>query len=204
MRPIKNVENFGKGQADEITIPANARPIVKPRNKTAQSKAAPTVKLASTTDSKADSLLATKHDSSPASHQATVPVVKQPSQPLATSQVKQVTSQANEPDGQQPKIQAPIPPSHKSSNPPLYPHRYIPEIRKTARRKGPSVVYLRLSADQKKALAKLVSAYNDIEDVNTSETEIAKIGLAALMLDYKTNKTRSFLEKVLKSMYEWD
>ncbi len=200
MRPVKNVGNFGKGQADEITIPANARPIAKPRNKTAQNKAAPTVKPANTTDSQADSLLATRQDSSPDSH----PVVKQPSQPSAMNQDNQGTSQVNELGGQQTKIQAPIPESHKSNKLPLYPHRYIPEIRKTARRKGPSVVYLRLSADQKKALAKLVSEYNDIEDVNTSETEIAKIGLAALMLDYKTHKTRSFLEKVLKSMYEWD
>ena len=72
-------------------------------------------------------------------------------------------------------------------------------IRKTVKKIGKDVTFIRLTSEEKNQLGDIVYTYKR-EGVRTSENEIGRIGLNYLLSDYKTNDKTSILARVIEAL----
>src|SRR5215208_4329418 len=68
----------------------------------------------------------------------------------------------------------------------------VEEIRKTVKRVGKEVTFIRLTPEEKAQLADIVYTYKR-QGIKTSENEIGRIGLSYLIADYLANEEASVL-----------
>ncbi len=75
----------------------------------------------------------------------------------------------------------------------------IETLRKTVKRLGKEVTYVRLTPEEKTQLADIIYTYKR-QGTKTSENEIARIGLNYLIADYQANGEESVLAKVIAAL----
>ena len=75
----------------------------------------------------------------------------------------------------------------------------IESIRKTVRRIGKEVTFVRLTPEEKAQLADIIYTYKR-QGTKTSENEIARIGLNHLIADYQANGEESVLAQVIAAL----
>lgn len=83
---------------------------------------------------------------------------------------------------------------------------FVTAIRKAVRQVGKEVLFIRLSADEKKAIGSIVYSFNELyrgEGRKTSENEIGRIGLNYLLEEYRRNGNNSILAQVLAALVAW-
>ena len=75
----------------------------------------------------------------------------------------------------------------------------VESIRKTVRRIGKEVTFVRLTPEEKAQLADIIYTYKR-QGTKTSENEIARIGLNHLIADYQANGEESVLAQVIAAL----
>lgn len=75
----------------------------------------------------------------------------------------------------------------------------IEDIRLLVKDHGRLVVYCRFRKEEKKLLQKIANRYKE-SDFDVPENKIVRIGTNWLLLDYKENKRKSILHKVIKAL----
>lgn len=76
----------------------------------------------------------------------------------------------------------------------------VEHIRKTLKRVGKDVTFVRLTPEEKTQLGDIIYTYKK-QGIRTSENEVGRIGLNYLVEDYKTNGDSSVLAKVLAALH---
>ena len=72
-------------------------------------------------------------------------------------------------------------------------------IRKTVKRGGKEVIFVRLTPEEKAQLRDIIYTY-ERQGIETSANEIGRIGLNYLMADYLANEEESVLAKVIAAL----
>jgi hypothetical protein len=81
------------------------------------------------------------------------------------------------------------------------PPESLEAIRKSVKNPGKAdVLYVRVSKEEKEALEDVKFTYKR-QSIKTSENEVARIAINALLEDYKTNGANSLLAKILESLH---
>jgi len=75
----------------------------------------------------------------------------------------------------------------------------VESIRKTVKTLGREVSFVRLTPEEKGALAEVVYAYKR-QGIKTTENEINRIAINALLIDYRANGDASLLARVLAAL----
>ncbi len=75
----------------------------------------------------------------------------------------------------------------------------VTAIRRVIRHSGKEVVYVRLTPEEKKKLARITFNYKE-RGQKTSDTEIGRIAVNYIINDYEQNAEQSLLAKVLDSL----
>lgn len=75
----------------------------------------------------------------------------------------------------------------------------IEHIRKAVKEVGREVTFVRLTREEKQQLADIVYTYKR-QGVKTSENEVGRIAINALLIDYQTHGEESILAKVLAAL----
>ena len=79
----------------------------------------------------------------------------------------------------------------------------VETIRKTVKQVGKETLFVRLTPNEKRQIASVVYAFNEMyrgEGRKTSENEIGRISVNFLLEDYKANGEQSILAKVLAAL----
>jgi hypothetical protein len=79
----------------------------------------------------------------------------------------------------------------------------VESIRKTVKRVGKEVFFVRVTPEEKHTLVSIIYSFNEIyreEGRKTSENEIGRIGLNFLLEDYRANGNNSILARVLAAL----
>jgi hypothetical protein len=80
-----------------------------------------------------------------------------------------------------------------------YPYTVIDGIRKTLKTPGREVAFIRLTPEEKGALADIVYTYKR-QGRKTSETEINRIAVNYIIEDYRTNGANSIVARVMEAL----
>jgi len=75
----------------------------------------------------------------------------------------------------------------------------VETIRKTVKRPGKEVVYVRLTPEEKGQLADVVYTYKR-QGIRTSDNELGRIAINSLLADYQEHGEESLLAKVLAAL----
>jgi hypothetical protein len=92
-------------------------------------------------------------------------------------------------------------PRHPDTMPPRYHDTTVEVVRKAVKEFGKEAATHRFTAEEKKAIADILYAYN-AQGVKTSENQIARIAINFLVQDYRENGENSILDRVLKALNE--
>jgi hypothetical protein len=119
------------------------------------------------------------------------PPVKQTPKPSAPVQRQQETKKVNDKDSKKASMHAStLAPNHEE---------FIELIRKTVKRVGKEVIYVRLTPDEKAQLRDIIYTY-ERQGIETSANEIGRIGLSYLIADYQANGEASVLARVIEAL----
>ena len=80
-----------------------------------------------------------------------------------------------------------------------YSDEIVEVIRKSVRKVGKEVAFVRLTPEEKEQLGDIVYVYKR-RGTKTSENEIARIGINCLIADYQANGEASILAKVIAAL----
>jgi hypothetical protein len=89
--------------------------------------------------------------------------------------------------------------SNKASVLADYPDEIVELIRKSVRKVGKEVTFVRLTPEEKDQLGDIVYTYKR-QGTRTSENELARIGINYLIADYQANGDTSILAKVIAAL----
>ena len=108
-------------------------------------------------------------------------------------------SEETEPKADQRQKTGTIAPSHRGTNAPMYQSSMVQTIRQAVRQAGKEAANYRFSDDEKQALNDIKHAYKR-RKINTSDNQIARIGINFLVEDYRQNGGASLLAQVLEEL----